>query len=90
MNSYSQLNDEELMRVALSTTPNKDVIKRKIFELFSRAIWKTPNPSPADLEHLQKELNEFFEELIAHQEGLGASIVAVNRLNRDLYTSISK
>lgn len=90
MNSYSHLDDDEVLRIALGTTPNKEIIQRKKLELFSRAIWKTPNPSPADLDHLQKELNEFFEDLIAHQEGLGASIVSINRLNREMFNFITK
>lgn len=90
MNPYSQVDDSDLERMALATTPDKAIIGRKKLEIFSRAIWKTPNPDPAQLEALRKELNEFFDELIANQESLGAAIVTINRLNREMYTFISK
>ena len=88
MNPYSEIDDNELERLALAITPNRDLIKRKKEEIFGRAIWKMQNPDPAQLEALRKELNVFFEELIAIQDSLGAAIVTVNRLNREMYTNL--
>lgn len=84
-NPYQKLGEDELRKKYSEVQPDLELLKRRFVEIYSRILWTAPgNVLPEEYQKLQRDVNNYLDELIVIQECLGAAITTVNNQNREI------